>query len=190
VAYLNNSHQVELINKSGDLQTTFDFIGGSISNLTLSPRGSSSNFVVGAVAEFPEDTQAESYVARQGTRESSSLPSFAALFDGEANLLSRRAAVQVGAQLAAVGERIATNIEALENARSVIGQNLDLVRASGFAFLDISNEISGEEEASQVAGLLARRIREDAKGALSQAENLELMVVAALTSDGELSATS
>jgi hypothetical protein len=186
VAFLNNSGQVEVMDGMGSPLAEFDFSGATISDLSLAPRGSSSQVVVGSVAQFPGDAQEQSYVARQGTKESSSLPKFQSLFDGEANILSRRAAVSVRANLEAIGDRIDANLNALENARNVIGDNLDLVRASGFAFLDISNSISSETEADEVATLLARRIRENAVGVLDQAENLELMVVAALTSDGSL----
>lgn len=184
VAFLNNSEQVEVLDTSGNAIVSFDFSGATITDLGLAPRGSSNQVVVGSVAQFAGDAQAESYLAQQGARESSNLPKFQSLFDGEANLLSRRAAVSVRANLEAIGDRIDANINALESARSVISDNLDLVRASGFAFLDISNSISSEAEADEVATLLARRIRENAVGVLDQAENLELMVVAALTSDG------
>ena len=80
-------------------------------------------------------------------------------------------------------KQIEANKKALRNAVEVIGENLALVRGAGFAFLDLSNQVTSAETAEQVANKLQAMIRANAPGALSQAENLESITVAALTLD-------
>ena len=48
------------------------------------------------------------------------------------------------------------------------------------AFLDLSEQITSTAEAEDVANQLRDRIQRDAPAALSQAENLEAIIVAAL----------
>lgn len=105
------------------------------------------------------------------------------LFDQATNISTRPNAFRVLNDLKALKEQITDNRAALENAQTVIGQNLDLVRAAGFAFLELSDQISSETSADDVASLLRDRIRKDAPAALAQAENLESIVVAALAVD-------
>jgi hypothetical protein len=78
-------------------------------------------------------------------------------------------------------EQITENIETLDKVTDFIGENLDLVRAAGFAFLDLSNQITTETDADQVALELQAAIRRNARGSLAQAENLTSIVVASLT---------
>jgi hypothetical protein len=73
-------------------------------------------------------------------------------------------------------EQIKTNVKALGDPLDVIGQNVSLVRATGLAMLEIRNQLTGAEEADEVAKLLRDRIAKDAGVALlAQAENLTPM---------------
>ncbi len=83
-------------------------------------------------------------------------------------------------------EQISNNIKALDGALEVIGENVSLVRATGLAMLDIRNELTGAEDAEQVAKLLRDRIARDAGVALlAQAENLTPIAFAALNTESE-----
>jgi flagellin-like hook-associated protein FlgL len=135
--------------------------------------------------EKPVSLKPSALPSSQGERRT--VPKFSELFGGGSNILTRAAAVSVKANLEAVKDRIDENSSVLDKAVEVIGSNLDLVRSAGLAFLGISDQIQGEEDAAEVATQLAQKIREDSPRAVSQADNLELIVVAALTSAGSLS---
>ena len=110
---------------------------------------------------------------------------YSELFDDQVSILTRPNAHKVLNDLKALKDQIATNVEALDSGIKIIGDNLDLVRAAGVAFLDLSNQIEGEVEAEEVASRLRDQIRRDAPAALAQAENLEAMIVAALALNPE-----
>lgn len=107
------------------------------------------------------------------------------VFDTSRNLKTRPEAFKLLADMTALHEQIQENREAISNARDVVGKNIDLVRATGLAFLDISNSITDENDAAKVASELREKIRTDAKAALTQAENLDSIIVAALALEGE-----
>jgi hypothetical protein len=77
------------------------------------------------------------------------------------------------------------NIKALKDTRQLIGDNMTLVRAAGFAFLDVSNEMTGTESAEQIAEQLRSRIRSTASSVLKQLNNLEPIMVAGLAALSE-----
>ena len=105
---------------------------------------------------------------------------FESLFDSATNIRSRPAAYRVLNDLKALREQIDKNVEALDSAYEVIGQNLQLVRATGFAFLELSEQVRESDKAEDVASRLRRMIRADAGGALGAVENLENIAIAAL----------
>jgi hypothetical protein len=76
--------------------------------------------------------------------------------------------------------KLTTNISALKGTAKLIGDNMTLVRAAGFAFLDVSNEMNGSESADQIAEQLRARIRGSAGAVITQAQNLEPIMVAGL----------
>ena len=78
-------------------------------------------------------------------------------------------------------EQITKNIKALDKMTTYIGQSIDFIRGTGLAFLDLADKITSEEDADAVAARLRLEIRKNIKGSLAQAENLEAIVVAALT---------
>ncbi len=80
-----------------------------------------------------------------------------------------------------LNEQVRKNLKAIDYGLDVIGENIDLIRGAGFAFLDISNQLKGSEEAEEVVKMLQQQIRQNASAALAQAENLNPIVVATLT---------
>lgn len=83
-------------------------------------------------------------------------------------------------QLQDIRIKLETNVRSLKSTRDLIGDNMKLVKAAGFAFLDVSNEMTGAESADAIAEDLRARIRANAGAALSQSKNLEPIMVAGL----------
>lgn len=84
--------------------------------------------------------------------------------------------------------QLETNIRALKDTSKLVGDNITLVRAAGFAFLDVSNEMTGSESAEVIAEDLRARIRANAgTAALTQTKNLEPIMVAGLAALSEKS---
>lgn len=105
------------------------------------------------------------------------------LFDPAANILSREAAFEVLHDLKALKSQVDTNQEVVQKLQEKISLNLDLVRAAGLSFLSASEQITSIDDATSIAKRLRGDIRKDAAAALSQADNLEPIVVAALAYD-------
>ncbi len=109
------------------------------------------------------------------------LKEYSTLFDSAQNIRSRPMAYKMMYDLQELRGQIEKNIKAIDNAVTVIGDNLSLVRAAGFAFLDMSNTVTSSDSADKIAAQLQLMIRNNAGAALAQAENLESITVAALT---------
>lgn len=103
------------------------------------------------------------------------------LFDKERTMKTAPDGYYLVSDAKAFKEQIGKNIKAIDNGLKVVQKNIDLVRGAGFAFLDESNQITTSAEAEDVVTDLQQRIRQNAPGALSQAENLNPVVVATLT---------
>jgi hypothetical protein len=96
-------------------------------------------------------------------------------------LTTRPDAYRALQDLKKLSEQIDKNLKALDKMTTYIGQSLDFIRATGLAFLDASERLANESDADKVAQDLRIQIRRNARGSLAQAENLESIVVAALT---------
>lgn len=105
------------------------------------------------------------------------------LFDPATNILTRESAFEVLHDLKALKGQLDTNQEVVQKLQQKISLNLDLVRAAGLSFLSASEQITSIDDATSIAKRLRSEIRRDAAAALSQAENLEPIVVAALAYD-------
>jgi hypothetical protein len=81
--------------------------------------------------------------------------------------------------------KLQTNIKSLKSTAKLVGDNMTLVRAAGFAFLDVSNEMTGGESAEDIAEQLRSRIRSTAASVLAQSNNLEPIMVAGLAAISE-----
>ncbi len=108
---------------------------------------------------------------------------FSALFAPEANIRGRADALRMTADLKALKGQIQENIGTVDDVLTTLQDNVELVRATGLAFLGLSqgDSIADASTADQVASSLRDEIRRHAKPAyLAQAENLQNIVVAAL----------
>lgn len=113
---------------------------------------------------------------------------FDRIFDSNRGIRRRADAYKMLEDLKAMRRQIDTNISAIKNAMSVVGKNVDLVRATGLALLEVADQVTNEN-ADQVAALIRKQILANAPGALSQAENLEPITVASLAFDRAASST-
>jgi hypothetical protein len=104
-------------------------------------------------------------------------------FDGSVNLTDRYRAKAAADQLEEVSGRFASNLEFVAEGKEIVSANLELARAAGFAFLDLSEEVNESAEIDDAVDSLVARIRKAGSAALKQAENLESMTVAALVKD-------
>jgi hypothetical protein len=76
--------------------------------------------------------------------------------------------------------KVEKNIEALKTAAGLVQKNIELVRATGFAFLDASKSVSGDKDANTLALEIRGAIRTQAAGNLSEAHNLNSILAAGL----------
>jgi hypothetical protein len=102
------------------------------------------------------------------------------LFGGRRTLTKTADAYAVLDDLKAFQGQIANNIGALNGLSEVLEQNALLVRSTALAFLEIGETLTSETDANDVARKLQSMILKDARAALSQAENLEPLIVATL----------
>ncbi len=142
--------------------------------------------MLGAIPSLSNDTDTEFYRITANTRASGQRfermsKEFSSLFALDANIRSRANAVRMNVDLKALKAQIKENLSALNTATDVVSKNLELARATGLAFLDASSTISSSSDAATVAASLREAIRANARQAISQAENLEPMIVAALS---------
>ncbi|RMG40139.1 MAG: hypothetical protein D6719_11830, partial [Candidatus Dadabacteria bacterium] len=148
--------------------------------------------ILGQLGYTRNDTDTELYRFEENARYSSGQKfstvsaEFKSLFSSDSNIRSRANALRVLEDLTALRDQIDKNIKVLDDATSVIESNIELTRAAGFAFLDISKQITGSEDASEVARKVREEIRHNAPAALGQAENLESIAVAALALSDQL----
>ncbi len=117
------------------------------------------------------------------TRLSATSSNFEKVLDAATNLLRAPSAYKLLQNLKALKEQITTNLDALESARQLIADNIEMVRAAGFALLDLSDQVTTDAEAEAVARDLRLQIRKAPAAALAQAANLEPIAVAAMTLD-------
>ncbi|MBX7138701.1 MAG: hypothetical protein K1X83_12025 [Oligoflexia bacterium] len=141
-----------------------------------------SEFVVTAEddALASENVQGPRPVTNNGQRLQQLSAEFDSLFSPEANIRTRGNAARSAVDLKALRQQIDHNLAALGDTVSLLGKNLDLARASGLAFLKVADGLSSAADAGEVARQLRSEIRKQGSKGLSQAENLEPMVVAAL----------
>ena len=86
-----------------------------------------------------------------------------------------------------IKEKVSKNIEALNTASELVEKNLKLVRATGFAFLNASQQ---DEEGLDIDTIVARvrgEIRSEARDVLSESHNLKSILSAGLLAVSEAS---
>ncbi len=162
--------------------------GDSLSSLAMAfnSSGQAEVMIGAALPSYTGDSDTELYrlkanaAASSGSVLARSSAEYEEIFDGTLDIASRPNAYRMLHDLKALREEMHKNMKGIDYAVEVIGKNIDLVRASGFAFLNLSSSISSSDDAEKVAALLRDEIRKNARGALAQAENLENIVVASL----------
>lgn len=102
------------------------------------------------------------------------------IFDATRSITNRADAYLMVEDLKALKGQIEHNISAYDGVVDVLGKNLTLIRETGLAFLDASSQITSFKDAEAAAQFIQDEVRKNASAALSQAENLEPMTVAAL----------
>jgi flagellin-like hook-associated protein FlgL len=124
----------------------------------------------------PANIPASAYRANQAklTRD------YDSIFASDRSITNRPDAFLMVEDLKGLKRQIDKNNKVLEDGIGVIAQNIELVRATGLALLEVEGQITGAEEADDVARRVRDLIRLDAGAALAQAENLEPLAVAAL----------
>lgn len=123
-------------------------------------------------------------VDKAGDLVSRATPSYEGVFDSKRSLLDRPGAMRLLGDLKALKEQIDNNIDVLDSAIGALQDNISLLRSSGEAFLNLSEQISSADRAIEVADKLQSMIRSDAdRAALAQAENLTSLTVAALLNE-------
>ena len=105
---------------------------------------------------------------------------FEELFDPARTLANRGNAVKLAVDLRELRSQITENLLTMDKAQEFLQENIDLVRATGLAMLELSDQVGSETDASKVARDLNQLIRAKAPGVLSQAENLDPITVATL----------
>ncbi len=118
-----------------------------------------------------------------GENFSTTTKEYNSVFDVDRTILTRPDAYQMLADLNELADQIGDNLEAIDGAQDTLAQNIELVRSLGQAFINQSEQISSEDEADSVAQKIRQLVTTDARSALTQAENLESIIVAALTAD-------
>jgi flagellin-like hook-associated protein FlgL len=192
IGYFDNSDNTLRIYGASDSSTVVasHTIGTGDLNYNLSMAFNSSGQVEAMLAaELPSysgDTGLELYrlkanrAASGATGLARSSAEYETIFDGTIDISTRPMAYRMLHDLKALRKQMQDNSKAIDYATDIIGKNIDLVRAAGFAFLDLSSSVTSEDQADQVASKLRDEIRKNARGALAQAENLQNIVVAAL----------
>jgi hypothetical protein len=104
-------------------------------------------------------------------------------FNGLVDLTDKSEAKTAFKQLNELEEIFYNNLKFVGEAKKVLGSNLELSRATGFAFLGVSEELTQYSEVEDVADNLVNLIRKAGSEALKQVENLELLTVAGLVKE-------
>lgn len=105
------------------------------------------------------------------------------IFADSRSIDTRAEAYRTLNDLKALKGQIEKNLSALGDARSLIADNIKLLKATGKAFVEESERLSDEKDAEDLAIALRDRIKNSTSTAvLAQADNLNSITVAALTS--------
>ncbi len=159
----------------------------TISRLSLAYNSPANDFDIGiagtlaALGDSDEELYRYSTIIESAGEGSVKSVEVDSLFTGdEANIRSRPNAVRTLNDLKALKKQIGDNEKAIDFALDTLRKNVTLTREAGLAFLEIADQITSESKAEDVARRLHSEILGNATAALSQAENLEPLVLAAL----------
>lgn len=195
--------KIKRYDNGGNLQDTVQLnpTDGSFSlSLALNRDGSSVDMgIIGNISALGGNGENQLYRVRSNPAYSNGVRSSAAtpdaydsitgeqknsIFDESRSIANRGQAFRTLDDLYALKDQLKSNISALDGARQTLGDNIKLVRSTGLAFLEAADQVRNSIDAEKLAENLRQRIRDSAPTALSQAENLNPLVVAALTHGG------
>ena len=190
IAYSNvSSNQVKVLNTNGNIITTYDMAeSDSIDTLSLS-YNKSGVVELGIYGKLSNLNEGKEFYKLNGETSKGELRSSKAItkvFDNSLNLRTMADAYRVSNALGALKEQLENNIKTMDKMFDVIGENLDLVRAAGFALLDLSQEPLTDLTADDIAKRLRSEIIKNGSKALSQAENLQPLAIASMMLNGDL----
>lgn len=163
----------EVMIRSGLDPEVVDDLGGALKKITP-PGGASSD----AIASSSESVVSLSSFASALRRTSAEFSQAEEAGLSEEAVDAAKSFKQVRSRLADIRKSLEGNIKALDKAVEVVGKNLALVRAAGFAMLDLSSEIKGNEDPEDIARRIQDRVRRGAPGAMDQANNLNSVMIA------------
>lgn len=103
------------------------------------------------------------------------------LFSNSRRINTAKEAIQIQEDLVALNNQIQTNLEGFKELRGVLAENAFLVRATSIAFSSVAEQINSIDDANDLAQALRKEISRNAQSVAAQAENLEPLIVAALT---------
>ncbi len=187
LAYTDSTDgKIKVINDGGSniMEYEFDTENDHISSLSLAYNSSGvvELGIFGKVSNISQDNDEELYRinGERPNKYSRASKIATTVFDSSLNLKSPADAYRVIDALSTLKDQLETNLKAMDNATNVVSLNIDLVRATGFALLDLSEQITSSDDAESIARKLKNEIRSNAPQALSQAENLHPLAVAAM----------
>ncbi|MGI6680935.1 MAG: hypothetical protein ACOX3T_05605 [Bdellovibrionota bacterium] len=192
IAYSEPSaNNIKVINNLGQEITSYNGEPlDSIKQLTLSYNSSQvvELGVFGTLKNIDNSTQDEfvRFSGEKTNKFSRVSKTFSSIFDKNLNLSNSIDAYKLSNALGDLKETLETNIKTMDEMFNVIESNLELVKATGFALLDLSSEVLTSETADIIAKKLRSEIIKNAPKALSQANNLEPLAVASLLLNNEL----
>jgi len=168
---------------SVDLQST-----DTISSLSIAynSSGQAEYGILGSIPSLSADSDLEFYRMTANSRASGQRfermsQEFKSLFSSDANILTRANATRMKVDLKAMKEQIKKNLTAIDASLDSLQRNMDLARNAGLALIETTQTLTGKESSDTVAAIVREKIRKAAKGSLSEAENLEPMIIAALS---------
>jgi hypothetical protein len=157
-----------------------------VTNLSLAfnPDGLVDIGAHGRLASISGDPDIEMYRSRasveRARRFSGNIPIPEEIFNGLLSLTSPPQAYHMLNHLQSMHDQIKQNLKAVNQALDTLQANIDLVRHTGLAMLELADQISSDTEAEDVARKLARMIQKSAGRSLLHAANLESLAAAAL----------
>ncbi|MGI6525469.1 MAG: hypothetical protein ACOX2O_09325 [Bdellovibrionota bacterium] len=191
ISYTSNDissyNDLYVIDEKGNNITTYDFeASDNISNFSIaSNENGLPRIGLFGTLSVNGDTDSEMYQIdisggpkniKYTTNVSRPLKIFSSTFS-----LSNRASGYVALDdLKAIKKQITENLENLDKILDVMQENVDLVRATGLAMLEVANKITSYDDAESVAKSLRLEILKTAPTLLNQVHNLEPLASAAL----------
>lgn len=144
---------------------------------------------LGITGNLNQGTEPASFYAAdisQSTVEITGLPlnkstqNYTGALTGERTLTRLPDAYSLISDLKELKNQIENNIEVIDQAQDYLQQNVELLRATGLQFLELSNQISSEAQADDVVRKLQQGIRSNARDALGAIGNVEDVIEKAL----------